>query len=186
MAIDLCGELRRLITRLEELIQYAGNYHIEETKIVYAFIKHLQNKTEMFIDEEIFQIPDGIVIKRGMVFWVNFGVNIGQEFGGKHPAIVLKVGGKTAIVAPLSSQEPTEKQKNSGTYIEVDKVHGLKNIKRWCNVLNTMPVSLQRFDFNSSTGNVKGYVLDRLNEGIKKSCVWERKPIRIEEKTGSE
>jgi len=177
MAIDLCGELLRLRAILEELIQFAESHHIEEIKIVNAFIKHLQNKTEMFIDEEVFKIPDGIEIKRGMVFWVNFGVNIGQEFGGKHPAIVLKVGGKTAIVAPLSSQEPTVEQKNSGTYIEVDKVYNLRNMKRWCNVLNSMPVSLQRFDFNSSSGNVKGYVLDRLNEGIKKSCVWERKPI---------
>ncbi|ACV64574.1 transcriptional modulator of MazE/toxin, MazF [Desulfofarcimen acetoxidans DSM 771] len=128
----------------------------------------------MFIQEDSFTIPDGINIKRGTVFWVDFGVNIGQEFGGKHPAIVLRVGGNTAIVVPLTSQEPTDEQKKTELYVEVDKVYGFKNITRWCNVLNTMPVSLQRFDFNSFSGNIKGKILDRLNDAIKRSSLWEK------------
>ena len=31
-----------------------------------------------------------ILLKRGNVVWIDFGFNIGNEFGGMHPAIILK------------------------------------------------------------------------------------------------
>ena len=31
-----------------------------------------------------------VILKRGNVVWIDFGFNIGNEFGGMHPAIILK------------------------------------------------------------------------------------------------
>lgn len=35
-----------------------------------------------------------VLLKRGNVVWVDFGFNIGNEFGGMHPAIILKNDGQ--------------------------------------------------------------------------------------------
>lgn len=42
--------------------------------------------------------------KRGEIFVVDFGYNIGSEFRYKHYCVVLKVEGNTAIVVPLTSK----------------------------------------------------------------------------------
>ena len=73
---------------------------------------------------------------------------------------------------PLSTQEPTNDQKKSGIYVEIKKVWGFKNMTRWVNVLNSTPISIQRFDFASNKGNVKGADLDAINEAIEKSGLW--------------
>lgn len=137
-----------------------------------GYLEWTTKKTEIIKNEKAFQIPPEIQIKRGSVFWAELGHNIDEEFGGRHPVAVLRVGGKTAIVVPLSTQEPTEEQKNSGIYAEIQKVYGFKAMKRWANVLNVMPISIQRFDFNSNNGNIKGPDLDRINEAMKKSKLW--------------
>ncbi|KNY25017.1 type II toxin-antitoxin system PemK/MazF family toxin [Pseudobacteroides cellulosolvens] len=136
------------------------------------YLKWITIKTKIIYNEKDFRIPENIQIKRGMVFWINFGYNIDEELGGKHPGLVLRIGGKTAIVIPLSTQEPTQEQLKSGTYVEIMKVYNFKNVRRWVNVLNTIPISVQRFDFNSSIGNVKGTELDNINAGMKKSGLW--------------
>jgi hypothetical protein len=45
---------------------------------------------------------------------------------------------------------------------------------RWVNVLNATPISIQRFDF-STHGNVKGPVLDDINEAMEKTGLWKVK-----------
>lgn len=170
--IDLEKDYEELKKVLDQFVESKKTAEFKKKKLASSFLKYLKRRTEMLDEEDTFQVPNGIEVKRGKVFWVDFGVNVGEELGGKHPAIVLRVGGKTAIVVPLSSQEPTDRQKASGAYIEVDKVYGFKDMKRWVNVLNTMPVSLQRFDFDSSSGNVKGYILDRLNNAVKQCGLW--------------
>lgn len=135
------------------------------------FFNWIQKKTEMILNEKNFQEPENVEIKRGYVFWIDFGVNIGEEFGGRHPGIILKRGGNTVIVVPLSTKTPTEKQLESGTYVKVNRVYGFKKMTRWVNVLNIMPVSIQRIDFDSNIGDVKGIVLDEISEAIKKSGI---------------
>ena len=48
-------------------------------------------------------------VKRREIVWVDFGVNVGQELKGKHPAIVLYSNDKsgTAVVIPLTSKNNT-------------------------------------------------------------------------------
>ncbi len=139
-----------------------------------GYLEWTAKKTEIIKNEKAFQIKPEIQnkLKRGSVFWAELGHNIDEEFGGRHPVAILRMGGKTAIVVPLSTQEPTEEQKKSGIYAEIKKVYGFKSMKRWANVLNTMPISIQRFDFNSNNGNIKGPDLDRINEAMKKSKLW--------------
>ena len=74
----------------------------------------------------------------------------------------------SVFVLPLSSQPPN----NFETIVEIDKVYGFKNMKRWTNVLRLQSVSEKRIDYSSSIGNIKGPVLDQINEMLKESYVF--------------
>ena len=63
-------------------------------------------------------IMRSLVLIRKTVIWVDFGYNIGTEFGGRHPAIILKNLKDSLVVIPLSSQEP----KKMDYSVKVDKV----------------------------------------------------------------
>jgi len=103
-----------------------------------------------------------LAIKRGKVVWVNFGFNIGHEFRGKHPAIILKNTKSVLIVIPLSSQPPSKPEMN----VEVKNVHGLPYRPRWVNILRIVPISILRVDFNSPIGDVKGDILSEISAKI--------------------
>ena len=103
-----------------------------------------------------------LVIKRGKVVWVNFGFNIGHEFRGKHPAIILKNTKSVLIVILLSSQPSNKPEIN----VEVKNVHGLPHRPRWANILRIVPISLLRVDFNSPIGDVKGDILSEISSKI--------------------
>ena len=45
-------------------------------------------------------------------------------------------------------------------------------MERWVNVLRVKQVSIQRIDFNSSIGNIKGYILDKISEAIKETYIF--------------
>ncbi len=49
-----------------------------------------------------------ILFKRGNVVWIDFGFNIGNEFGGMHPAVILKNFSNDLFVLPISSKRPSE------------------------------------------------------------------------------
>ncbi len=160
--------LRQTIEKLNEFYSY---YNSTEKKIDLAcdYFRWVRQKTQMIMDEDTFKEPKAADIKRGSVCWIHFGFNIGEEFGGKHPGIVLRKGRKTIVVVPLTTKQPTQKQLDSGTYVEVDKVFGFKKMNRWVNVLNITPVSIQRIDYSSNIGDVKGYVLDNITTAIMNS-----------------
>ncbi len=99
-------------------------------------------------------------IVRGDVVWVEFGFNIGEEFSGRHPAVVLKNGGKTLLVLPITSKQPTNKQLASKTYVELGKIYNFKMMKRWVNIFNINPISIERIDFTKKKGNIKGVDLE--------------------------
>jgi len=134
-----------------------------------SYFKWIDLKTKLIKNEQNIKIPDGITIKRGTVFWVEFGYNIGEEFGGRHPAVILRKGGNTAIVLPISTKEPTSEQIKSGNYVEIHKIYNFKDTRRWVNILNLCPISISRFCFNSNIGNVKGYEMDNINKALQNS-----------------
>ena len=104
-----------------------------------------------------------LILKRGNVIWVNFGFNIGSEFGGKHPALILKNTQSAIFVLPLSSQQPS----NPDVNVEIERVHGLPQRTRWGNVLRIVPISILRVDFSSPVGDVKGSILNDISSKIK-------------------
>lgn len=159
----------------EKLDEFFEENHTKEGKpyeISKGYLQWVAKKTEYVKNEKSFSVPDGIQIKRGMVFWAELGHNIDQEYGGRHPVVVLRVGGSTAIVIPLSTQEPTEAQMNSGIYAEIDRVYEFTRMRRWVNVLNATPISIQRFDFKGKIGNIKGYELNKINRAMAASKLW--------------
>lgn len=141
----------------------------DDVKRSYNYFDWINTKTQIIKNEKNFVCNELESIVRGSVVWVEFGFNIGREFGGKHPAIVLRRTGDSVFVVPLSSQEPTNPQKY---HVKVEKVYGFKNIVRWTNVLKIQNVSIQRIDFNASIGNVKGCILNNINDALKVSHIF--------------
>ena len=106
------------------------------------------DKKKIIINSPEFIEKSKECIIRGDVVWVEFGFNIGEEFSGRHPAVVLKNGGKTLLVLPITSKQPTEKQLASKTYVELSKIYNFKSMRRWVNIFNINPISIERIDFS--------------------------------------
>lgn len=105
-----------------------------------------------------------LVLIRGNVVWVEFGFNVGREFGGKHPAVILKNLGKVIIVAPLSSG----KLLNPRSYeIEIEKVYNLPKRDRYVNITRITPVSIYRIDFSSPIGSIHSSKMREILMAIK-------------------
>lgn len=121
-------------------------------------------KKDSVPNEDIEIIARSLVLIRKAVVWVDFGYNIGTEFGGRHPAIILKNLKDSLIVIPLSSQEP----KTMDYSVKVDKVYGYPLMPRWANVTRITQVSLSRVHFEK-IGDVKPYILNQISEKMK-SC----------------
>lgn len=113
-------------------------------------------------ETDINLIMQSLVLIRKTVVWVDFGYNIGTEFGGRHPAIILKNLKESLIVIPLSSQIP----KIMDYSVKVDKVYGFPEMPRWANVTRITQVSLSRVQYNKF-GDVKSCVLKEICEKLK-------------------
>ena len=94
-----------------------------------SFIKHIElseyKKSELLAywihdyaiyhdEERTFDISKSGVFQRGEVIKVNLGFNIGNEFGGMHPAVILKNFDNDLFVVPISSKKPSE-------YVKIEK-----------------------------------------------------------------
>lgn len=130
------------------------------------YFEWIDKKTRMIINSPKFIQKTKECILRGDVIWVEFGFNIGEEFSGRHPAVVLKNGGKTLLVLPITSKQPTEKQLASKIYIELGKIYNFKVMKRWVNIFNIIPISIERIDFTKKKGNIKGTDLDNISKAF--------------------
>ena len=155
---------------LEQLYSKTNLKDVDDRKRTSNYYDWLNKKTNIIISEKTYVCDEKEKdIKRGSVVWIEFGFNIGNEFGGRHPAIVLRKTGNSVFVVPLSSQEPEEKKPY---HVIIEKVYNFRNMVRWANVLRIQNVSLQRVDFNASIGNVKGEVLNSINDAIKISHIF--------------
>ncbi len=115
-----------------------SNYILKDNKYIF-------NNQEIAV-EDVKILMKYVLFKRGNVVWIDFGFNVGNEFGGMHPAVILKNFEKDLFVLPISSKKPIEyiriekelehgkitleeskKQKNEITeIIELDKINGFK------------------------------------------------------------
>jgi len=112
-------------------------------------------KTDVQDDDKALIIHNTILRRCGVV-WVDFGYNIGVEFGGRHPAVIIQNFRHSLLVAPLSSQHPT----NEAINVTVNNVYGFEKKTRYVNVLRLRVVSILRVDLASNKGSVKGSVVD--------------------------
>lgn len=175
--------LNEVNTKLQDLINNTDIENEEDIKrtknYLSALLSHIDavNKERSFVlTKEQWQI-----LKRGNVVWVDFGFNIGTEFGGRHPAIILKQIKQInqIVVIPLDSPsdipDTESKRENSEFWVKIseDEIRGMTNQIRWVNVYNVTQISVLRVDFFDNEGNVKYFpvdyeVLDRIDEKIKK------------------
>lgn len=112
--------------------------------------------------EHIDILMHSLVLTRKSVVWVEFGVNIGAEFGGRHPAIILKNLDDSLLVIPLSSQCPDSEKFN----VKIDSVYGFPTLTRWANVTRIREIDISRIDFNCRIGNVNSKVMSDISNKI--------------------
>lgn len=141
----------------------------DERKRTNNYLQWLSTKTQYVMDEPSFVCDKEDKLVRGAVVWIEFGFNVGNEFGGRHPAIILRKTPSSIFVVPLSSQEPGVMK---DYHVKIEKVYGFKNMVRWTNVLTLQNISIQRVDTNASIGNVKGKVLNDINTALKKCHIF--------------
>lgn len=155
-----------------------ANYSFKDNK--YTF-----NNTNISV-EDTKMLMKYVLFKRGNVVWIDFGFNIGNEFGGMHPAVILKNFDKDLFVVPISSKKPTEytkiekelengkitleeceKQKNQiREIIELDKINGFKNMLRWARITRMKKISILRLNFSGTIGTLDGNYMNNISDKI--------------------
>ena len=126
-------------------------------------------KTEKVKEEPIFNANSLPPLRRGDVVLINLGFNIGEEFGGQHPAIVLRNSNKDnkrVVILPITSQEP--RNKKLPIYVNIGRIRGLDETKyHWANIFSVCAVSKQRVVYPPEPKQVNGRILDRISGAIK-------------------
>ena len=152
--------------KIETLLEETNIEDEQDKKRTLNYLKWLAIKTDLVKKEKSFVIPSekDVLLTRGHVVWVDFGFNLGREFGGRHPALILQRTGESVFITPLSSKKP---QTVFDYHVEIPKVYGFKDMIRWTNVLKVQNISVLRIDYSSSIGNVKGPILDAINRALK-------------------
>jgi len=112
---------------------------------------------------DAFSLLNNMILIAGSVVWVSFGFNIGCEFGGHHPAVIIKHLGKGLIVAPLSTGI---KNPNNSRQIDVSKVYDFEERNRFTDVTRICPVSVYRVDLTSKIGNVHKTKLQEIKTAL--------------------
>lgn len=162
--------------KIKEIIK--NNYTLKNNKYIF-------NNMNITI-EETKLLAKYIIFKRGNVVWINFGFNIGNEFGGMHPAVILKNFDNELFVLPISSKKPLEYQKIEQEYlnnkilleeyekqkieineiIQFDKIFGFKEMKRWARITRMKKVSMLRVSFSGTIGAVSGEYMESISKKI--------------------
>jgi len=122
------------------------------------FIINIRKENIPYNDIDL--LMHSMVLTRKSVLWVEFGVNVGAEFGGRHPALVLKNMDDSFIVIPLSSQKP----KTDKFSVRIDSVFGFPTLTRWANVSRIREIDISRIDFTQKIGNVNSGVMKLISD----------------------
>lgn len=154
------------------------NYSFKENK--YTF-----NNPKISVDD-VKLLMRYVLFKRGNVIWIDFGFNIGNEFGGVHPAVILKNFDNDLFVVPISSKKLPEyikieqdlKDKKITKYecqkrkeaiteiIELSKINGFRNMLRWARITRMKKISMLRVNFSGTIGTLDGIDIDAIAEKI--------------------
>lgn len=168
----------RLSQTLQKVVD--NNYILKNNNYIF-------NNTNISFNDAML-ITKKILLKRGNVVWIDFGFNIGNEFGGMHPAIILKSFDKELFVVPVSSKKPKEysviekefengkiteeeckKRKERVTAIvQLDNIYRFKEMTRWADITRMRKVSLLRLNFSGTIGKIDGKYIKTISEKIGK------------------
>lgn len=168
----------RLNDKMKDIID--NNYILKHNKYVF-------NNTNISY-EDTMSIAKRILFKRGNVVWVDFGFNIGTEFGGMHPAIILKNFENELFVVPISSKMPKEykqieqdladgkitedeaeeRKEKVTAVIQLDKIYKLATMTRWADITRIRKVSMLRLNYSGTIGKVDGVYMNKISEKIGK------------------
>ena len=167
----------RLNKQLKNIVK--NNYALKKNNYIF-------NNTNIS-KEDAMLLTKKVLLKRGNVVWIDFGFNIGNEFGGMHPAIILKNFDNEIFVLPISSKKPKEYKKLEQDYhnrkitleecekkkgqiteiVQIDNIYRFKDMIRWTNITRMKKVSILRLNFNGTIGKVDGKYLSTINEKIR-------------------
>lgn len=167
----------RLDKRLKNII--SNNYILKNDNYIFNNINISKS--------DVLLLAKRVLFKRGNVVWIDFGFNIGNEFGGMHPAIILKNFNSELFVVPISSKEPKEFIKIKKEYkngkitleecekrkrqiievVQINSIYRFKDMTRWANITRMKKVSILRLNFNGTIGKVDGKYLNIINEKIR-------------------
>ena len=168
-----------LIQSLRRFTNNTNRLDEEDSKRTVNYLNWTKNKTDIILNEKTFSIPSEHKdnLKRGKVVWVDFGFNIDEEFGGRHPAIILKLFGNSMYCIPVDSGHVPENKKDKDYAIDIPFIFDMPRMPRWCNVLRLRSISCQRIDFTSPIGRIKGEKLDEINKALDKCSLKEEKGV---------
>lgn len=172
-----------------------GNYKIDKYNYerLNGRLKEIVNNNYVFSNiniskEDTLLLAKKVLFKRGNVVWIDFGFNIGNEFGGMHPAIILKTFDKELFVLPVSSKKPKEyikidkeykdgrisleeckKRKNDiSSVIQLDSIYRYRNMVRWADITRMKKVSWLRLNFSGTVGKIDGKYITEISKKISK------------------
>lgn len=155
-----------------------ANYTFKDNKYMFSNENISMEDTKMLMKY--------VLLKRGNVVWMDFGFNVGNEFGGMHPAVVLKNLDNDLFVIPISSKKPIEyvriekdledgkitldeckKQKSEITeIIELDNINSFKRMLRWARITRMKKVSILRLNFSGTIGTLDGKYMNSISDKI--------------------
>jgi mRNA-degrading endonuclease toxin of MazEF toxin-antitoxin module len=159
-----------LITSLRRFVNKTDRNNGEDCKRTLNYLQWTKTKTDIILNEKDFDLFDDnkVQLKRGKVVWVDFGFNIDEEFGGRHPAIIMKLFGNSMYCIPVDSGHVPDDKKDKDYIVEIPFIFDMPRMSRWCNVLRLKTISCQRIDFSSPIGRIKGDKLDEINKALDK------------------
>lgn len=159
--------------------------NIIKSSYVFKEGKYTFNSSEIAIDD-VKLLMKYVLFKRGNVVWLDFGFNIGNEFGGMHPAVILKNFDNDLFVVPISSKKPSEyvkiekdlsegritleeaseKKENITEIIELTNINGYRKMLRWARITRMKKVSILRINFSGTIGTLDGKDMNLISDKI--------------------
>ena len=117
--------------------------------------QYKRNSSSVAIEDSTLLFRSLFLSSRNVV-WVDFGFNIGSEFGGRHPAIILKNMGDVLIVAPISTNTNGVQASDTVITFHPNEFYSMPSLRhRFTNITRITPISLIRVDLDSQIGSVK-------------------------------
>lgn len=163
-----------LICSLRRFTNKTNRNNEKDSKRTINYLKWNSLKTDIINSENEFVLPNNVedIVKRCNVIWVHFGFNIGSEFGGHHPAIVVRKMGNAVYVIPLDSGTIPEEKKDKGYLIPIRYVYNFPNIPRHCNIYNMIKIDYRRIDFSQNVGSISGKTMTQISKALKKYVIY--------------